>query len=356
MKRKALIAMALWLFVSSPALAGNPSRTAQNWDGWKDWTPTGTPFEGHFRSGDDIANANVIPALPYTDSFNSCGYANDYDEPCPWGGAAPDVVYAFTPAVNMLVSIDLCESYFDTKVFVYENAAGKLVGRNDDACDGPNYPYPWLSNLECVPMTAGSTYYIVVDGYSQDCGDYVLNVDECVPPEPCDATCPSDATVEQEPGCGTGYVDNYNGGCNSKTPVFLRVPCELDPVPFCGESGTWFDGISYWRDTDWWEFTLSETKTVRFTTCAGFNVQTILIIPDSECGNDTYPYLDTAPPGEEAVIEATLGPGTYWYWVGPASWYDVVPCGSAYSSSVTGWCDPSAAEKTTWGQVKSRFR
>lgn len=356
MKRTALIVTALFWTLSSAGLAENPARTGHHWDGWKDWSPSGTPFEGHFRSGDDIGTATVIPALPYTDSFNSCGYANDYDEPCPWGGSAPDVVYSFTPGVDMFVNIDLCESSYDTKVFVYENAVGYLVACNDDFCDGPNYPYAWLSYLECVPLAAGNTYYIVVDGYSQDCGDFVLHVDECVPPEPCDPSCPVDAIAEEEPDCGTGYVDDFNGGCNSTPPVFLDVPCETDPVRFCGESGTWFDGISYWRDTDWWRFTLSETRTVRFTTCAEFEVQTILIIPDPDCGNYTYPYLDTAPPGEEAVIEATLPAGTYWYWVGPASWYDVVPCGSGYLSAVTGWCTPSSTEPTTWGKVKSRFR
>lgn len=356
MKPTIRIAAVLLALAASLAFAVNPSPTANRWDGQKVWTPSGVPFDGNFQTGNDISTAIAIPGLPYTDSFNSCAYADDYDEPCPWGGGAPDVVYSFTPAMKMHITIDLCESSYDTKVFVYEGSAGNLVACNDDECDGPNYPNAFLSHLECVELSGGMTYYIVVDGYGQDCGDYVLHVDECTPPTPCDAVCPAGAFVEDEPTCGTGYVDHTNGGCNSTPAVFVEVPCDGDPTWICGESGTWYDGSSYWRDTDWWAITLTETKTVRFGTCADFKVQTLLIIPDPDCGNYTYPYSASADAGVEAVIEETLGPGTYWYWVGPQSWFDIVPCGEKYVTSVQGWCSGTATEKATWGAVKRRFR
>lgn len=338
------------------AFSETPSAIGNRWDGQKDWTPTNHPVEGPGVGGDDTGSATVVDGLPYVDTGNTCAAADDYDEPCPWGGSAPDVVYAFTPAVDMFITIDLCESSYDTKVFVYENTAGNLVACNDDGCDGPNYPNPWLSYLECVPLSAGETYYIVVDGYSQDCGDYVLRVEECVPPQPCDVACPGEGVDENEPVCGVGYVDAFNGGCNSTPVAFSEIVCNVDPVVLCGESGTWYDGVSYWRDTDWWTFTLTEMRTVRLATCADFTVQTLLIIPDPDCGNYTYPYLVTADPNVEAVIEATLTPGTYWYWVGPQSYFDTVPCGSPYVTTITGLCPPSRTESSTWGSVKGIFR
>jgi hypothetical protein len=198
--------------------------------------------------GDTIEECWVIPSLPYTVTGSTCGFANDYEEMCPYGSNSPDVVYCYSPSSDVCVSISLCDSYYDTKVFVYEDelTIGWPFACNDDNlhCVDPPVDYTsWIENLE---IFAGHTYYIVVDGYGGYCGDYVLAVEEVDCFEPCDIIC--DGTPEGEPTCYTGYVDEYNAGCENMT--WLEVPVSPDPIVYCGESGVYLYGGVTYRDTD----------------------------------------------------------------------------------------------------------
>ncbi len=127
--------------------------------------------------GDNCASALPISSLPYSTTGYSCTFANDYDETCPYsGGSAPDVVYSYTPAADQAINISLCNSLYDTKLFVYEDAcaSGTAMACNDDACGSDTYK----SAIYGLGLTAGHTYYIVVDGYGTSCGDYVLEITE----------------------------------------------------------------------------------------------------------------------------------------------------------------------------------
>ncbi len=134
------------------------------------------------QGGDWIGNATVIWSLPYWDYGNTCPCVNDYDETCPYpGSTSPDVVYGFTPIHNMAITVDLCDSQYDTKLYIYAGAPGNLIACNDDAgCGYSGYQ----SKLENVPLSAGVTYYIIVDGYGGECGSYAIHVYEYV--EPCE--------------------------------------------------------------------------------------------------------------------------------------------------------------------------
>jgi hypothetical protein len=137
---------------------------------------------GERYDGDTCANPIVIPSLPFSDSRNTCVYTNDYDEVCPYAGStAPDVVYAYTPADDEGIAVVLCDgaTVYDTKVYVYEDIcpdSGNPIACNDDACETVAFPWDYVSQLGGVPLTAGHTYYIVVDGFSHECGDYYLDV------------------------------------------------------------------------------------------------------------------------------------------------------------------------------------
>lgn len=125
--------------------------------------------------GDTIESASPIAALPFVDSGNTCTGANDYDAACPYpDSVSPDLVYAYTPQVDMIVDIDLCESMYDTKLYVYAGGPGSLMACNDDCwcCMGGD----WLSRIWPLALSAGVTYYIVVDGWGSACGDYVFQV------------------------------------------------------------------------------------------------------------------------------------------------------------------------------------
>ena len=137
------------------------------------------------EGGEDIGNAMVIPALPFNDGGFTCDNLDDYDEACPYtGSTAPDVVYSYAPATDQLITIDLCGSLYDTKVFVYENVAGNTVGCNDDFYFGGSCGL-YTSKIEDLPVTAGNTYYIVIAGFGNNCGDYLIEVTTPAPPPPC---------------------------------------------------------------------------------------------------------------------------------------------------------------------------
>ena len=136
------------------------------------------------QGGNTIDDATVVDNLTESLEGTTVGYEDSYDEVCPYTGAtSPDVVYAFTPATDMAVTMTTCYSTFDTKMYVYEGAAGTLATNvfGQPACSDDTYPpgvddcTAWTSYIEGVNMTAGTTYYIVVDGYGYSEGDYVVD-------------------------------------------------------------------------------------------------------------------------------------------------------------------------------------
>ncbi|RPJ40466.1 MAG: hypothetical protein EHM19_13650, partial [Candidatus Latescibacterota bacterium] len=165
--------------------------------------------DGRFVSlaGDSFATAYPIDNLPYTALGNTCNYSNDYDASCAGGGAA-DVVYSYTPAVNQLVHFSLCNSSYDTQLSVFEDGPANEIACNDDYCSLQSY-------IGCTELEAGHTYYIVLDGFGNACGEYELNVAVC---GPCETACPEGAQLEGEPVCYDEYLDSYDGGCNSVPP------------------------------------------------------------------------------------------------------------------------------------------
>ena len=136
------------------------------------------------QGGDTVDDATVIDAFPYYITGTTAGYTNDYDQVCPYtGSTAPDVVYSYTATSNGILDISLCGegTNYDTKVYVFENAVDNMAltvdgleACNDDECENSTTDY--LSYLPGVVTTAGNTYYVVIDGYGGDAGDYELEI------------------------------------------------------------------------------------------------------------------------------------------------------------------------------------
>ena len=127
--------------------------------------------------GETVEDPIVIDALPFTAFGSTEFYYDNYDESCPYTGSlSPDVVYRYDATEDMAVDIDLCGegTSYDTKVYVYENEAGNLVGCNDDACNNSHTSF--LSQIVGQPLMAGNSYYFVVDGYGSQFGEYELTI------------------------------------------------------------------------------------------------------------------------------------------------------------------------------------
>ncbi len=315
----------------------------------------GTP-DGR-QGGEDIFDAFPIPSLPFLDTGNTCDNVNDYDEVCPYSGStSPDVVYAYDPPVDMVVMLDLCSegNQYDTKIYVYCEGPGSLVACNDDACSNSWTPY--ASRLEYVQLLAGFTYYIVIDGYGGDCGDYELLIEESLPQPPVE--CGPDHVPEGEPALIEGYVDNYNGGCNSTPEIFQDINW-IDPssecAQLCGVSG-WYDMPSgLYRDSDWFWVMAAEFQIDVAINSEHFT-QVLISGPNPTCATVIWDIVQTFNANTPTFWSLPTNPGEdYWIWVGPAEWvdlpdfiYDLKVCGAYY--------DVLPTETTSWGIMKNRYR
>lgn len=287
---------------------------------------------GHFivSPGDDFATALEIVNLPFTGFGNTCNLSNDYDASCAGGGAA-DVVYSYAPAVTQLVYLTLCSSLYDTQLSVFKDTPANEIACNDDYCG-------LQSRIDCIELEAGHTYYIVVDGFSTNCGEYELEVGICAG---CDATCPYGAQIEGEPVCHEDYLDLYNGGCNSTPPVFTPLECagyDKGIATLCGSAGTYLYGGLNYRDTDWYSICLEESTQVGACVTGEVSYQLSIIRAGDVDPCSGYELLATDYSDEAceaACADIYLGPGTYWIFVATQAFADV-PCGSPYILQVRG--------------------
>ena len=124
-------------------------------------------------------------AVPWSVVGSTVGAINNYNEQCPYtatGGL--DEVLAWNPPVSNYFDLSLCQgtTNFDSKMYIYAGScpatlnSGTQIACSDDACsNGATFPNPYVSRLTNVFMTAGTTYYIIVDAYgAADFGNYTL--------------------------------------------------------------------------------------------------------------------------------------------------------------------------------------
>jgi hypothetical protein len=134
--------------------------------------PSGAILQG----GDDISSAFPIPNIPFSDYGTTTGYTDNYDGPCSGAsGSAPDVVYSYSAADNEVLMISLCQSTdFDSRLYIFEDSPNNVVACNDDNCAS-------VSRIDCVMLSAGHNYYIVIDGYGTNSGNYTLDIGQSEP-------------------------------------------------------------------------------------------------------------------------------------------------------------------------------
>nr|MBC8478148.1 hypothetical protein [bacterium] len=164
----------------------------------------------------------------------------------------------------------------------------------------------------------------VVCGYNGDSGDYCLSVDPILP---CDEQCPPGAVLEGEPECGNGYDDQYNSGCGGEPPVFSQLPVE---EILCATSGTFLYQGDATRDTDWYQFDLTDLTAVTVSLYPEFPANIMLIAANSGNCYD-YDILEFAS-GERCqhtLVQGSLPAGLYWVWVAPTEFWGV-DCGTPY--------------------------
>jgi hypothetical protein len=308
------------------------------------------------QGGDTVDDATVIDAIPYYIEGTTAGYTDDYDEACPYYAPdSPDVVYTFTPTYDVAPNIDLCGSLYDTKLYVYD-AELNLIACNDDYYTGDPCGI-YVSALFGVPLYAGMQYYIIIDGYGGDYGDYILSIIECVPQN---FDCPPEGFPEGEPDLVDDYVDDFNGGCNSDGPPWPFQSLTFGPafIDFCGVAGWYtFQGSDY-RDTDWFTAVVGENGFIEIYARAE-SATTIFELDIADgCSASVLQTLtiDICSPGTMTVFGA---PGSVVFlWAGSTNYTnpgDVQGNMYDYILTIDG-LEGSATESSTWSQVKGLYR
>lgn len=131
--------------------------------------------------GDVCEAPFVVTALPLTSGNNTTGFVHDYrfqGGQCPGvnggrGGNTPDQVWAFTPTVSGWYQVDVNgQQNFPAIAYVVTDCSA--IG---SSCVGASDFGQQLS----IAMTAGTTYYIMVDSVQNLTGNYTIDisVDEC---------------------------------------------------------------------------------------------------------------------------------------------------------------------------------
>ncbi len=309
-----------------------------------------TVTPGQSWVGSTLDNA-ADPTVPTT-----CGSGYNTAAPAEW--------FKVVGNGNTL-TLSLCDALttYDTEIFVFCGTCTVLncVGGDDDFCVTPGLAseLSWCSAL-------GQEYYLMITGFSGS-GDYaavLLNGAACANPLPCTTvtgrccynngsqcvnnlasdcaalggTWDEGLTCEANPCVNLCELDCHpfdilevaefdtcnndtfdaNGGCNNANgvPLFQQIACG-DTV--CGRSFTYNNcgGLNY-RDTDWYEFTLTQTSDVSWSVIAEFSGVLGFII-SSPCPGGILSQAGPAVSCGELVTATStcLQAGTYYAWVGP---------------------------------------
>ena len=149
-----------------------------------------------------------------------------------------------------------------------------------------------------------------------------------------------------------GYVDNFNGGCNSTPPVFSHASCNT----ICGETGTYILDGQERSDTDWYRITVGPGSFSYRGIAAGFVLR--LSVLTNQCPSVILSTI-TSPSCEQSAPLVFNGPGTFVLFVSPDDLIGI-PCPSAYVLTISGPgippCEVTPAETTSWGHIKARYR
>ena len=184
--------------------------------------------------GEDCSNPIIVNSIPYVNLGNTNNANDDYYASCPdYGnqGGANDIVYQFTNGANdRYIDISLCENItnYDCQLYIFENNCnGNPVGCQEDGCQSPNYSAAYNSKITAQLLVANTTYFIVVDGYSNSSnGDYQLNINESVGLNAPDSTNipliivnTNNQIIVDEPKIDVDFkiIDNYPLGLNYPT-------------------------------------------------------------------------------------------------------------------------------------------
>ncbi len=200
-------------------------------------------------TNDDFVNARVIPGSGGKFSGANSGFTGETDEPKhaldPYYPVPEDYTpvysawFQWVPSVSGSYYINTRGSGFDTRLAVYTGSsvdALTTVGFNDDE----DYDNDIYTSKAYVVVTAGTTYYIAIDGFDfyfsdgsggpyhfNEYGNYALSITKVA-----DATILASAAKDSWQLQGSGQVtadgDVWLGGAGAAQPALAWLPAAID--------------------------------------------------------------------------------------------------------------------------------
>ena len=127
----------------------------------------------------DICSSAFTLSCNTTVSGSTVGFTPDATPCNTW--SSPGVWYQITPSSNSNITLSMCGSSYDTWISVYSGSCPSgftCVTQNDDNCG--------LQSQVTFVGNGGTTYYVLVNGYSANAGSYIL-ASTCTPTgsDPC---------------------------------------------------------------------------------------------------------------------------------------------------------------------------
>ena len=195
-------------------------------------------------ANDTCATATPIDPsrLPFSSTGTTFGAANDLDpgQSCftsTQSTRGPDVVYQFTPGDTQVYRIIVTPlAQFDVSVYVTTNCSTIANCMGVDL-GGVGDPETLLKNL-----AQGTTYFIVVDGFGGDAGDFTISVTPTIPRTP---VAPSDLTAAAVSPTQVDLAWHDNSGDEQG----FRIERSLDGFSFA-EIGSVGPNVTAFNDTN----------------------------------------------------------------------------------------------------------
>src|SRR5213593_554449 len=240
--------------------------------------------------GSACNNVTVIPAGGGTFSGTTSG-TSTLAGTCGSSGSSPEKVFQWTPSLSGPATIETCGSGTTYDSVLYLRAASCATGAevqcNDDAC--ANASGLFRASRITPTVTAGTTYYIVVDGYAGSSGSFALRV------TPLGAPSSTTSTTLAGAACGSATVIPAGGGTFTGTTSGTSTLAGT-----CGISGLAPERVFQWTPTT------SGTATIQ--TCgAGTTYDSVLYLRSPTCTSPevTNGCNDDACPNASGLFRAS---------------------------------------------------
>ncbi len=246
------------------------------------------------------ANDNFANAIPLTCGQNVTGSTAaatlDEDNAPDGFGAdldAPNVWFTYTGSgTSELITIDLCQSAYDTSFLVYTGTSGNLtlVGGNDDG-GASGCPGNTLASFGSFVSDGTTTYYITVEGWNfSNTGTFDLTL-----------TCAPNCTAAQaNQDCASAVGINVDGNATTVDNTCATI----NPTQNC-------DSFNSIADV-WYSFTAPVSGTVNVTAALGTATAVHMAVYSGTCGALVSEGCSTADPTASLTLTSLVGGNTYY--------------------------------------------